>query len=140
MAMHKRSDESQKIMEKLDEIARKLDQILELQNRQLGVRASVPTTLASLPDHLRKTAYAIATMGEATAKQVASETRRTRAAESDYLNQLASRGFLKKQRKRRDVYFQVFALYVQCPKCGARVPMTLDHCTMCGAALVQNNR
>ncbi len=61
-------------------------------------------------------------------------------SESDYLNQLADRGFLKKQRRGREVQFQVFALYTMCPQCGARVPMTLDHCIMCGAPLVKHKK
>jgi len=135
--MPERSEEFEEIKKKLAEIDKKLDQMLELQGGQLSPSAYVPHTLASLPEHLRKTASTIATMGEATAEQVSAKTRRTRAAESDYLNQLASRGFLKKQRKKREVYFQVFALHTLCSQCGARVPMTLDHCPMCGASLVK---
>ena len=138
--MPERSKELEEIKSKLAEINRKLDQLLNLQTRQPYRRAFVPKTLASLPEHLRKTALAIATVGQATAKQVAAKTGRTRAAESDYLNQLADRGFLKKLRRGRKVYFQVFALYTMCPQCGARVPITLDHCTMCGAPLVTQEK
>ena len=43
--------------------------------------------------------------GEATAEQVARKTGRTRAAESDYLNQLVRMSLVTKRRKSRDVYF-----------------------------------
>lgn len=63
--------------------------------------------LLSLPDHLRKTAIAVSTRDSATAEEVASDTGRTRAAESDYLNQLVKLGYLSKKRKGRTVYFYV---------------------------------
>ena len=133
--MPEKSKELEEIKKKLTEIDRKLDQLLKLQARQPYRRAFVPKTLASLPKHLRKTALAIATVGQATAEQVAAKTARTRAAESDYLNQLADRGFLKKERKGREIHFQVFALYTMCPHCGARVPMTLNYCPKCGESI-----
>lgn len=127
-------EEIKKILARIDE---KLTQVLELQNRQLSHGTFVPSTLASLPEHLRKTALAVATMGEGTAEQVSTQTGRTRAAESDYLNQLADRGFLKKKRKGREAYFRVFALYTKCPQCGSKVLMTYDNCAICGASLTK---
>ena len=132
--MSKESKELKEIKKKLVDIDKKLYQLLKLQTRD-HKSGFVPKTLESLPKHLRTTASTIATMGQATAEQVAAKTGRTRAAESDYLNQLASRGFLKKERRGREMHFLVFSLYTQCPKCGAHVPMTLDHCSMCGAPL-----
>ena len=133
--MPEKSKQLEEIEKKLTAIDKKLDRLLNLQTKPPYRRAFVPKTLASLPEHLRKTALAIATMGQATAEQVAAKTGRTRAAESDYLNQLANRGFLKKERRGREVHFLVFALYTMCPQCGARVPMTLDECPKCGASL-----
>lgn len=97
-------------------LGKKLDRVVELQPQisgRLGGKKApslegIPldvTTLLSLPDHLRKTAMAIASLGEATATEVAKETERVRAVESDYLNQLVSLGHVKKKRKGRDVYF-----------------------------------
>ncbi len=97
-------------------LAKKLDRVIELQGRLAGRPSaattpdleSIPldvTTLLNLPDHLRKSAMAIASLGEATASEVAKETGRVRAVESDYLNQLVSLGHVKKKRKGRDVYF-----------------------------------
>jgi len=134
--MPKESGKLEDIKKRLVEIDRKLGQLLSLRTVQ-PPREFVPDTLASLPEHLRETALTIATMGQATAEQVAAKTRRTRAAESDYLNQLASRGFLKKERKGREVYFLVFALYTMCPQCGARVLMTSSQCSLCGASLLK---
>jgi len=132
--MSEESKELREIKKKLVDIDKKLGQLLEIQSKDYR-SGFVPKTLESLPEHLRKTASTIATMGQATAEQVAAKTGRTRAAESDYLNQLASRGFLKKERRGREVHFLVFSLYTQCPKCGAHVPMTLNHCSMCGTPL-----
>ena len=64
-----------------------------------------PSTLLSLPDHLRKTAIIVCQLGEASAVDVAARSGRARAAESDYLNQLARMGILKKKRKGRESYF-----------------------------------
>jgi len=135
--MSKGTENLEDIKRRLVEIDRKLDQLLKLQTAQPLGREFVPDTLASLPEHLRETALTIATMGQATAEQVAAKTGRTRAAESDYLNQLASRGFLKKERRGREVCFLVFALYTICPQCGARVLMTSNQCSFCGASLLK---
>jgi len=64
--------------------------------------------LLTLPDHLRRTAMAVGELGSATADQVATQTGRTRAAESDYLNQLVKMGYLKKERKGRTVFFSIW--------------------------------
>ena len=65
------------------------------------------TTLLGLPDHLRKSALALASLGDATATDLSKETGRVRAVESDYLNQLVSMSLVKKRRKGRDVYFYI---------------------------------
>jgi len=62
-------------------------------------------TLLSLPDHLRKSALAVSKSGKATANDVAKETKRARAVESNYLNQLVMMGHLKRERKGRKVLF-----------------------------------
>jgi len=64
-----------------------------------------PSTLLSLPDHLRKTAIIICNLKEASANEVASRSGRARAAESDYLNQLVRMGLIKKKRKGRESFF-----------------------------------
>jgi len=64
-------------------------------------------TLLSLPDHLRKTAVTICKLGHATAEEVAEQTKRARAVESGYLNQLVLMSYLKKERKGRKAYFFV---------------------------------
>jgi predicted transcriptional regulator len=64
-------------------------------------------TLLSMPDHLRKTAMTVCRLGRATADEIAQQTRRARAVESAYLNQLVIMGHLKKERKGRKAYFFV---------------------------------
>jgi len=100
----------------------------------------VPGTFVSLSDHLRETMQAILTCGEATALKVSEKTGRSRAAESDYLNQLVDRGFLKKERRGRDVVFQVFSLHTLCPMCGRRVPLNVKFCSFCGAPLYKREQ
>jgi hypothetical protein len=97
------------IIQKLDTIAGKLDELSPGKPQEIEVK-NLPmdvATLLSLPDHLRKTALTLCNLGEATAEMVAEETGRARAAESDYLNQLVSRGYVKKRRVGRKVYFQI---------------------------------
>ena len=127
----------EKLLLEIRDMLRRLDQKLD----RLEVRSYspshtfVPGTLMSLPKHLRKSMEMIATLGQATAQQVSDKTGKSRAAESDYLNQLVGRGFLKKQRKGKEVVFQVFDLYTICPMCGDRVLITAKFCSRCGAAL-----
>ncbi len=123
----------EEIRDTLRNLNRKVD---ELEDRPSFHKATfVPASLASLPKHLRRTMEAIATSGEATAQQVADETGRSRAAESDYLNQLAGRGFLKKKRRGREIIFQVYNLRTICPMCGSHVLITAKYCSRCGTAL-----
>lgn len=109
---------------------------------RLGVdrQSFVPGTFVSLPDHLRQTMQTIATFGEATALQVSQKTGRSRAGESDYLNQLVDRGFLKKVKRGKEVVFQVFSLHTLCPMCGSRVPLNVRFCSHCGAALYRHEQ
>ena len=53
-------------------------------------------TLLSLPDHLRKTAVSLCKLEKATADEVAEQTKRARAVESGYLNQLVIMGYYEK--------------------------------------------
>lgn len=107
-----------KLNRNVEIVTKKLDRLIEVQRSAGGQisrsSASIPenlpldvTTLLGLPDHLRKSALALATLGEATATDLSKETSRVRAVESDYLNQLVSMGLVKKKRKGRDVYFYV---------------------------------
>ena len=64
-------------------------------------------TLLSLPDHLRKTATVVCSLGKGTAEEIAEKTRRARAVESGYLNQLVRMGYLKKEKRGREVLFSV---------------------------------
>jgi DNA-binding IclR family transcriptional regulator len=105
-----------KLNRNMEIFSRKMDRLIEVQKsmstQALRPSVQVPddlpldvTTLLGLPDHLRKSALALASLGEATATDLSKETGRVRAVESDYLNQLVAMGLVKKKRKGRDVYF-----------------------------------
>jgi len=106
----------EKIEENLEKLNEKMEVMIEIQKNGNGNQRSAPTlpdapldvmTLLSMPDHLRKTAMAICRCGRATAEEIAEQTRRARAVESAYLNQLVFMGYLKKERKGRKAYFYV---------------------------------
>lgn len=106
----------EKIEESLERLNQKMEVIIEIQKSGSGGQRSAITlpdasldvmTLLSMPDHLRKTAMAICRCSRATAEEIAEQTRRARAVESAYLNQLVIMGYLKKERKGRKAYFFV---------------------------------
>ncbi len=105
----------EKIVESLDRLNDKMEVFIEIQKhgqKQDFVMQDLPEaldvmTLLSLPDHLRKTAVSICKLGRATAEEVSGQTKRARAVESGYLNQLVLMGYLKKERKGRKAYFFV---------------------------------
>jgi hypothetical protein len=63
--------------------------------------------LLKLPDHIRKTLLVILKKGVQTTQDVADETKRARAVESNYLNQLLHMKYLKSERKGRIIYFSI---------------------------------
>ncbi|MEN3051425.1 MAG: transcriptional regulator [Candidatus Methanosuratincola petrocarbonis] len=98
-----------------------LEQILSLQ-QQLVEKARIKvgqeeselpadglniSILLRLPDHLRKTMLALAKHVEARADEVAEITQRARAIESGYLNQLVRLGYVKKVRRKHQIYFTI---------------------------------
>ena len=105
----------EKIKESLDRLNEKMEIFIEIHKqgqKQDFVLQDLPEaldvmTLLSLPDHLRKTAVTICKLGRATAEEVAEQTKRARAVESGYLNQLVLMSYLKKERKGRKAYFFV---------------------------------
>ena len=74
------------------------------ENSSNGLSVSV---LLKLPDHLRKTMIALSKLIEGRADEVANITGRARAIESGYLNQLVRLGYVKKVRKKHQIYFAV---------------------------------
>ena len=68
-----------------------------------------PDTMAllSLPSALRKTAMVLYRLEQATADELANETKRLRAVESAAANELVRMGYIKKKRIGRDVYFYI---------------------------------
>jgi len=103
----------QKIKECLDRLNEKMEVMIEIQKHGQRVTPDgIPDvldvmTLLSLPDHLRKTAVTLCKLDHATADQVAEHTKRARAVESGYLNQLVLMGYVKKERRGRKAYFYV---------------------------------
>ncbi|MEM3695009.1 MAG: transcriptional regulator [Candidatus Bathyarchaeia archaeon] len=103
----------EKIKENLEKLNEKMEIIIELQKRERKEFQPLPEapldvmTLLSMPDHLRKTAMTVCRLGRATADEIAQQTRRARAVESAYLNQLVIMGYLKKERKGRKAYFYI---------------------------------
>jgi len=104
----------EKIRENLEKLNEKVEVMIELQKHErkdiqqpLSDAPLDVMTLLSMPDHLRKTAMAICRLGRATADEVAEQTKRARAVESAYLNQLVIMGHLKKERNGRKAYFFV---------------------------------
>jgi len=102
----------EKIKESLDRLNEKMDVMIEIQRHGQKEGQTIPDvldvmTLLSLPDHLRKTAVTLCKLGQATADEVAEQTKRARAVESGYLNQLVLMGYLKKERRGRKAYFYV---------------------------------
>ena len=103
----------EKIRENLELLNEKIDVMIEIQKHgQREIPEDLPEaldvmTLLSLPDHLRKTAVTLCKLEKATADEVADQTKRARAVESGYLNQLVVMGYLKKERHGRKAYFFV---------------------------------
>ena len=104
----------EKIKENLERLNEKMEVMIELQKHERKdlqpIMADAPLdvmTLLSMPDHLRKTAMTVCRLGRATADEVAQQTRRARAVESAYLNQLVIMGYVKKERNGRKAYFYV---------------------------------
>ncbi|MFZ7138194.1 MAG: transcriptional regulator [archaeon] len=103
----------EKIKESLEKLNDKIDIIIQIQKQgQRELPENIPEaldvmTLLSLPDHLRKTAVTLYKLEKATADEVAEQTKRARAVESGYLNQLVVMGYMKKERDGRKAYFYV---------------------------------
>ena len=84
----------------------KVQQILDekAQANQEKYTLSIPMMLA-LPDNIRHTAAALSKLKEGTATKVAEETKRTRAIESMYLNQLVVLGYARKRKEGHEIVF-----------------------------------
>jgi hypothetical protein len=102
----------EKIRENLERLNDKIEVIIELQRHGNSEAQQTISdspldvmTLLKMPDHLRKTAMTLCRMGRATADQISEQTKRARAVESAYLNQLVIMGYLKKERNGRKAYF-----------------------------------
>lgn len=100
------------ISEKLDRISQTENLILEYLNKPKTEKLNelMPIdvdALLRLPDHLRRSVQTLMELKCATAEDISAQTGRTRAAESDYMNQLMKMGYVKKERRGRTVFFRV---------------------------------
>lgn len=97
-----------RILQEMIQIRYRLDDIeavlSEWNPRPLEISES---ELFSLPDHLRKTYLTVMSKGECNATEVSNLTGRSRAVESNYLNQLARMGWLTKRRDSKTLRFSL---------------------------------
>ena len=115
-----------RLADELNQVNEKIDFMIELNGKMLKTQEeflqrvtnksypSKDTTLEpdamallSLPASLRKTAMVLYKLNEATAEDLANETKRLRAVESASANQLVRMGYLKKKREGRREYFYI---------------------------------
>jgi len=92
---------------KLKKMEKRLN-LLEKRIKILENLAIMDKQFLGLPYHLLTTFLTVYKLGEpVTALDVSYQTKRERAVESAYLNQLVTMGYLKKNRKKRKVYFEI---------------------------------
>jgi hypothetical protein len=88
------------------ELGKQTDLLANIMQHQLLISStSEENFVLSLPKHLQQTWIALKGLNEATAEQVAAVTKRARAVESAYLNQLAVMGAASKERRGRKAFF-----------------------------------
>jgi DNA-binding transcriptional ArsR family regulator len=104
----------EQILINLKEINSKLDRIIVQtqpaapKEKQFDIMDSMDVMiLLSLPDHLRTTATTLFEIGPATAEEISVVTKKERAVESNYLNQLVRMNHVEKYRNGRKVYFRI---------------------------------
>lgn len=105
----KRQEEILTRLETLERRVEKIEKLLRMEELKEEAQVEKPLDVAEmlkLPDNLRKTVLALGELGEATAKEVAAKTGRTRNIESFYLNQLARSNYITKIRRGKKVYFK----------------------------------
>jgi len=95
------------INDKLDKLLLKKDENPLLSKKVKPEDSLDVMMLLSLPDHLRTTATTLFEIGPATADDIAELTRKERAVESNYLNQLVRMEHVEKYRSGRKVYFHI---------------------------------
>ncbi len=89
---------------------KKIEKRLNLLEKRINILESLALSKPlALPSHLLTTFTTVYKLGKpVTALDVSYETKRERAVESSYLNQLVTMGYLTKKRgKNRRVYFEI---------------------------------
>ncbi|MFW9913975.1 MAG: transcriptional regulator [Candidatus Thorarchaeota archaeon] len=106
------------IEDKIDRLTTQISQIAATINgifpdislnasNDVGPRPFDGLDFARLPKHLQKTLRCLQLKGQATASEIADTTKKERAVESDYLNQLHIMGLVGKKRHKRSMIFYV---------------------------------
>lgn len=97
-----------RIFQELQQIRYRLDDIEAALSRWNPLPLEISESdLFSLPDHLRKAYMIVASKGECNAAEASNLTGRSRAIESNYLNQLVRMGWLTKYRDSRTTRFRL---------------------------------
>lgn len=99
-----------KVHDRLDDVERQIQDVkTELHRLVTDTRVNLHSTetnnFLELPKHLQVTLMAVTKLGLGTAAQIANITRKKRAVESSYLNQLCITRHLQRKREGRHVYF-----------------------------------
>ncbi len=103
-----RRSASDRILQELMQIRYRLDDIeVALSGWNPQPLEISESELFSLPDHLRKTYLTVMSKGECSATEVSNLTGRSRALESNYLNQLARLRWLTKRRDSKTLRFSL---------------------------------
>lgn len=101
------------LQDRLEKLEKRLDSLESLvydikgRIKILENLAFASKPICGLPNHLLTTLLAVYKLGRATASEIANETKKERAVESAYLNQLTTMGYLKKEREDRKIYFEI---------------------------------
>jgi len=107
-SMRKKVDRIVSLLERIDE---NIEVFAKTSTRhdeaRVGFKQVAGIDVLSLDGHLQKTILELLRLGKGTATEVAAKTRRSRALESLYLNQLTQMGYVAKERVGKAVYFSI---------------------------------
>jgi len=104
----KKMDKIISLLERIDQHIETLrDASITRDEARVELKHVAGIDVLSLDGHLQKTILGLLRFGRATAGEVASRTRRSRALESLYLNQLTKMRLVGKERVGKAVYFSV---------------------------------
>jgi len=107
-SMRKKVDRIISLLERMDEnIEAFAKSSVRRDEARAGFKHVAGIDVLSLDGHLQKTILELLRLGKGTATEVAAKTRRSRALESLYLNQLTQMGYVAKERVGKTVRFSI---------------------------------